>query len=928
MLTIGYMNIRSIRNKFEELQCYLRLHRCHILTITETWLSEDEVQFFELQGYRAVHSCREGRGGGTSLFVCDEIGFEVMDIIGGISPCNIIRIKLCHVKLQVLAVYRPPGFDIGAFQEVLYNLLHSCKGDTVVIGDMNVDLLKPDAAELKEYLDTVTICGFRVANNVDEENATRVTSDSTTLIDHVLINNQLNCKVTVLDYAMSDHNCLGIELYRQRMFRKKTVRTCYRMDERLYRDNLAEILSGHVVESFADLIYCIQQAKTLSTREIRLRIREGGDWISPELLSMIRERNKLYRLLKTYPCDQRLLESFAIQKKKVDRERRHLKASYFSSRWKKTGSSAKKQWQLINSLISENKSRSTVSDLLVDGQLITDHLAIASVFNEYFAAIGHEISSMINLRDNLADPVNYLEVGCSNSAYLNPVTAAELEEVIAKLKCGSSAGSDQVRASDLIIVKEFMVPILTRLINDVFETGIFPEVLKICRVTPIHKNGALNEKINYRPITVVSVFSKIIEHVLKKRMVSFIDRFVEFDRYQYGFTENSNTQSATVDLVSYINTRLDSREYVVAVFVDLQKAFDVVSHEVLLGKLQLMGFRGKFLSLIETYLVNRSQFVAISDVSSSTLYINCGVPQGSVLGPLLYTLYVLNLRLAGLTARYFTFADDTVLVYSSPDISRLSNIVNHDLSRYAGWLRHNKLKLNDKKTVYMLFRQKNTPNHDLDIRVNEIKICKVESVKYLGLIMDGGLNWGKHIDHLHKKIVPMCGALYRCAQYLNSNNRFLIYNAFVVSHLRYLITIWGCCGSVAFRRAQVLQNRVVKVLFQFENRTHTETLYRVLQLLPLRHILELEQCKQVYKTLTNSLKCNSEFVFVSQLHSHDTRAANDIHLPVARTNKSLNNPLFRAFEVYNSLPLSIKSNSSYGRFLAEVKAFLSARNYI
>ena len=246
---------------------------------------------------------------------------------------------------------------------------------------------------------------------------------------------------------------------------------------------------------------------------------------------------------------------------------------------------------------------------------------------------------------------------------LRPVTELEISNVIDNLKKNAAPGHDGICVNNLLLFKKKLLPVLVKLINTAFQTGIYPDVLKISRVIPIFKAGEHNKIHNYRPISLISNISKIFEIIIKNRLVEFVSKYVGRDPYQYGFVENSGTLCATTDFVNYISSELDKGNFVVAIYIDLQKAFDVVDHSVLLDKLEKMGVRGVALSLLKTYLSNRRQYVTLNSADSAMLFNAAGVPQGSVLGPLLYTLHVLSLKNIKLSCKYFSFADDTVLVF-------------------------------------------------------------------------------------------------------------------------------------------------------------------------------------------------------------------------------------------------------------------------
>ena len=219
----------------------------------------------------------------------------------------------------------------------------------------------------------------------------------------------------------------------------------------------------------------------------------------------------------------------------------------------------------------------------------------------------------------------------------------------------------------------------------------------------------------------------------------------------------------------------------------------------------------------------------------------------------------------------------------------------------------------------------NTPGVELIIQINNYRIAKVYVTKYLELVVNEKLNWSNHINKLYNKLTPMIGALYRCNAYLTESNRYLIYNAYLLSNFRYLITIWGVCSNSSFKRAQVLQNKSVKSLFKLHYRTSSESLYKDLKLIPLSYILKIEQCKQIYKICSNNLKCNTVLIQNNQIHDHCTRGRDNIYLTNARTNRCLLDPLSKAIESYNQIPNMIKE-MPYKLFLKNLKMFLNINN--
>lgn len=604
-----------------------------------------------------------------------------------------------------------------------------------------------------------------------------------------------------------------------------------------------------------------------------------------------------------------------------------LKNKYFRDKWEQTEGDSRKQWKFINTLLRGKDKQVHIETINVNGRVITDSKNIANELNIHFTKVGTNIVSelnneILNLGPEHGNLLNFSEIYCENSIHVKNTCEKEVREIILNLKKFTAPGHDKVTVRDLNNLMDDIVPIITKLINNVFLTGTFPLELKISKITPVYKAGLKDCMDNYRPISVISTFSKVVEIVIKNRITSFMYRYVTADPYQYGFIKDSNTLSATTDLVNLIANEIDNKKIVIAVFIDLKKAFDVVSFDILLSKMYKLGIRGAMYNLIKTYLLSGEQYVKLDKYDSENKKIECGVPQGSVLGPLLYSLFVLSLRCSGLKARYFTFADDTALVYSFNSEDNLEINVNLDLQKYKDWLLCNRLKINIEKTKYMIFKQKNKTIGTPVIRINNFNIERVEKIKYLGLIIDDKLNWKEHINFVSDKIAPMICALYKNRNYLSKKSKMDIYNAYFLSHFRYLLPVWGNCGVVNFNTVQILQNKVLKILFNYDYLTHTAVLYRELGLNRLDTLLELEQCKLMHKIIHKKQKSNNQILFNFNMHTHCTRTQGNIHLNNIRTNKGIMSPLYRASIAYDKLPVEIRNVPHYNKFLKLTKHHL------
>lgn len=615
--------------------------------------------------------------------------------------------------------------------------------------------------------------------------------------------------------------------------------------------------------------------------------------------------------MKKHPNDAEIKKEFNHIKNKTNIMIRKIKRQYISKQIINASTDIRKIWKVINGLLKKHKVNKTIiTKLKSDTTTITNTTEICNYLNKYYVNIANELQKNIKKAK-----IHFPEIHNDKSLLLKDCTKNELYKIICSLKKSPSAGEDNITARDIQFVYPIIEDMLTDLINKCLKNGGFPKSCKTSKIVPIFKKGCREDAGNYRPIAVVSVFSKIIEKILKRRLMSFLG----ISRQQYGFQEHSSTLGATIDLFESILRKLENGEYVVAVLIDLQKAFDTVDHRLLLQKLYNFGIQGPAFKLIESFLDNRLQYTCVDSCASSKETVKTGVPQGSVLGPLLYLLYVESLSIAGLKAEHFMFADDTMLLYSDNDQKKLERLINNDLDRFYNWLCANKLSINEEKTNYLRFQQKNKKTAPLNLKINNKPIYEVFTCKYLGLNIDAKLSWDKHIDAISKKLRGLIGATRNFNSYLDSKSKNMLYFTHIQSVLSYLIAIWSNTSQANLNRVQRLQNKAVKFIYNLDFHTPSKDLYCGVNILPIKKLKQLECCKLIYKIKNDLLKCNVDLKLNSSKHCYNTRIASDIALHKARTNKGLIAPIQVGSKMYNELPKDIKNTQQYDLFVTKLK---------
>ena len=394
---------------------------------------------------------------------------------------------------------------------------------------------------------------------------------------------------------------------------------------------------------------------------------------------------------------------------------------------------------------------------------------------------------------------------------MEPVNTEELTKLILGLK-NSAPGHDEILPKFLKLSINCIIDPLLHVCNLSLSNGVFPSELKVAKVVPIFKGGDTTKLTNYRPVSILSVVSKVLERLMYNRMFSFIEKYKILYDYQFGFRIKHSTHMALSLFIDKLTHYIENGEHSIGVYLDFSKAFDTIDHDILYMKLHHYGFRSHVLDWIKSYMSNRCQYVSYNGHDSMMQDISCGVPQGSILGPLLFLLYINDLGNICQNLSAFMFADDTSLLGHDTDISVLKAKVNDDLVIISSWLNANKLSLNLSKSQFMLFTRKHFTLTDINITVNNVCIDRVNKVKFLGTIMDDKLNWQEHITYICKKVSKCIGILYKLRQYVDINTAKLLYYTLVYPYLTYCNIVWGNTFKQYLRPLMVIQKKAVRII--------------------------------------------------------------------------------------------------------------------
>ena len=443
------------------------------------------------------------------------------------------------------------------------------------------------------------------------------------------------------------------------------------------------------------------------------------------------------------------------------------KQAYYDKYFERNWNNIKSTWKGIKSLISLTTVASSVPTVLSldNGDTITNPYDTANTFNNYFASIAETTKKSIKYSHKHVP--DYLSNESSSTIFLQPTDKEEIANIISSLNSNKASGPNSIPYRILFLLKNEISKQLADLFNLSFITGIFLSVLKTAKVVPVFKKNSKLNYSNYRPISLLSNIEKILEKLMYKRLYTFLDYNNIIYDLQFGFRQQYSTSHALINITENIRKALDDGNVGCGVFVDLQKAFDTIDHQILLAKLNHYGICGVSNDWFISYLSNRNQYVSINGYESCLAAINCGVPQGSILAPLLFSLYINDLNQAIKFCKVHHFADDTNLLCLSNSIKKLNKLVNADLKHLLNWLNANKISLNVKQTEMIIFKSKQKKfEGDLKIKLCSKRLYPTESVGYLGVKIDANLTWQHYVNDLSIKLNRTNALLFKMRKYV------------------------------------------------------------------------------------------------------------------------------------------------------------------
>ena len=852
-----------------------------------------------------------------------------------------VEIRKPQSKPFVIATwYRPPDSSIDKFSsfETLVGRLDAEGIEFYIAGDLNCNLAATQLDNNSRRLTSITDL-YSLHQFINKP--TRVTETSSTLIDLIFTNCQDRVVCSGVSHVgISDHSL--VYAYRKisiglpnKGHSTVTYRKFKHFNSQNFRDDICSQNWGSInLHDDPNSMWCAWKTifykvvdKHAPIRTKRVRVAKSP-WITSQLKQHMHERDvlKLKASCSNTPADWL---NYKKCRNSVNTEIKNAKESYYKKAFHDNAGNSRATWRIANELSARKLKSSNIKEINNNGNSIVDAQKLAEAFNEHFASVGPRLASAIP--DESRSHLEYLDF-ISNNANLFELKQTNITTVyslVSKLSKSKATGLDSISARLLCECADLIACSLCSIFNRSIVTGIFPDDWKCSKVIPLFKQGKRDDLNNYRPISIIPVVAKVFERIVYDQVFTYLTDNNLLSSHQSGFRHLHSTVTALLEATDNWAVNIDKGEINAVVFLDLKKAFDTVDHVILLSKLYEYGIGGISNDWFNSYLSERNQKCLVNGYLSDNCSLSCGIPQGTILGPLLFLLYINDLPNCISHCQPRMYADDTHLTFASDNVDSINHFLNQDLVNVKEWLNANKLTLNTSKTEFMLIGSRQrlmTVETVPSLTINGASIKQVSSTKSLGVLIDESLSWNAHIDKLSKKIASGIGALKRIRPFVPHRTLQLIFTSLIQPHFDYCSVVWGNCGKTLASKLQKLQNRAARVLTFSSYDTNADDLFELLGWKKLDCQRQIQKAVMVYKSLNGLAPdyLRSKFVDRSSVTSYSLRDTEcKLTIPFPRTNYRKNSFSYNGAVLWNGLPNELRQAQTLSSFRAGCKRFFN-----
>ena len=917
-IRIGYLNINNAINKKDDIASIINNsdNPFHLFCFSEsrlnTNISDEEMVIPGYDIYR-IDPHKTLRTGlllysASSLNISVQRHLEIYDV-----ESIWLEIKVKGARPIIIGfIYRNPKETtewIDKFNSIM-DQITMLNLETIIFGDFNIDLMKPKLKWHNIY------AMYNLEQLVDRP--TRTTETSSTLIDHIYTNTKQNIiELCCVPCGCSDHNAICINWFKKKVkipnVGHKTI--FYRNFKKFNKDAFLTDLTN----SDLDGIYQIRDPDIATDFWIntftsiynkhaplikkRVKHQTKPPWITKEIDIEINRRDHLKRTGNH--------AQFREQRNKVNSMKRKSKRIYFQNLLS-TSKDSRQIWKAVNILCNKHASKS---------KQISSELS-ANELNNHFSNIANNIITNDQPSENtLSELKSYVNTKSVHyNACLQTMTVLEVSKSLYLIKTSHTRDLDGIDGNIVKIAAPAISETLTYLYNLCIDKQYFPLKFKQAKVIPLYKSGDSSNPSNYRPISILSTIAKPLEKHLHTCLCTYLFKNNLIHEDQSGFRKNHACHTTLIQLTDSLLTNINNNEFSGVIFIDFKKAFDVINHSLLLRKLDVFRLGTDFITLLSSFLSERKQLVSANNQMSQFSPIHCGIPQGSVLGPLLFSIYVTDLP-CFVTGSCEMFADDTSIHSSDTRPEKLANKLQTIIQNVDDWTKLNHMSLNSQKTkcMYICARQKRQKmKSDFEpLFIGENRIDEVHSHKSLGVIIDRDLSWSEHVAFLIKRLSNKILLLSKIKNFLDFSSRKLFFNAHILPILDYASTLWDNCSVTNLNLLERMHKRALKLILM-QSTTLTVNDYAKLKILPFRKRLLLNKALCMH----NVIHGNAPSKITNSFRINEFRHTHSLILPRPHSNLYKSSFLYSGGSMWNNLPAALKHIKNKTVFKIKLKTHL------
>lgn len=915
------MNIQGLVNNFEELETIAEGNNFEIIILSETHATEDiDNEELCISNYDLLRCDSESRHtGGVAIYIKINCQYKIEQLYS--SPGEIwwlvVRISFGNKTFLICAVYKSPRASNRLFcdkMEELVTELSEENVDFLLAGDININWLAVNDTYRREMERLVQENGAKQIVDFP----TRITETSSTLIDYLITNSRIVAVKSVPTLNISDHETLLIEMAipAQRLEEFKTI-NFFRYDAERFYERIGESNISHL-EEIAD----VNEISSEFERELR---RVVSEFVSTKRIRANENKwfnQHLYNLRdsKIIARQRAKFTNERVNWNKYKKVRNKFKAcitranSEYIQRKVESCSNQKDMWKTIKQLVLKQET-SQIRNISVNGVLMEDEMEMASTLNSYFINSVIDINSTVpqSVFNNLIDP-------SENRFRFEQIELRDFEQLVKEIK--QKKDFEFVSPKMITDCFEILGKTLCKIINLSLETGKFPESWKQSMVTPIAKIKNAIKCEDFRPVNALPVCEKLLEKVVSKQLEEYFEKNNLLIEQQSGFRQKHSCETALNMVIASWKEEMAARRRIVCVFLDFKRAFETIDREILLVKLESYGVKDRELRWFREFLSNRTQRTKVGKSVSDALRIDLGVPQGSVLGTLLFSIYINDINKVLVNCKVAVFADDTLLYIARDDVGDAETLIQQDLQRLSEWLNANKLKLNVGKTKSILIN--GDRNRRLGLQIEGEAIEQVEEFKYLGILLDSKLKFTAHINYISKKIAKKVGFLRRIRRSVSTYTVITIYNTIVKPHFEYCSTVLFMGNEQMFQQLQRQQNKAMRTILKCNRYTPIRTMLQALKWLSVKQRVIMNVLLFIFKIKNNAvpqyLLCYINYI--RDIQPYTLRNAGDFRLPNFLSASTQNSLIFKGFRLYNELPRTLKNERNVNSFKKKIVTYV------